>query len=410
MLDILIKQMELQEVTNQKGLEKKDSTSEIILNLLISILSTRWSGEHTCEYKDFILNINSSFLNTISNGNTQVDSTQCCFCELCSIWFQLALQLLEFFCPSHEVPMTEKSLDPKSVEIQPLDVKKMDSLSNNLKESSERENKESCSEEMKDGYNVKKNVIQEEDDDLSDNERKADKENENTTDYADFDKLPTSLKLLHLLLKSLESHKNSDVIYHIVYMIKKLCLHAEVLSKAAKDHLDYLSYAQDKLLIINFYHLLQNEFSQISELAVPLLLHSLLLPYGKEKFWHLIRNEFNSTKWFERFTAVERVTTIAHFLDINFIKNALSLQNSLANCFAYLVQCLDDIEATVSQRTLLNLESIRTNSLKLMISCLELQFDTMILDRPIILQTIFQLYNHLSERRFLTWDFFSQSI
>lgn len=93
-------------------------------------------------------------------------------------------------------------------------------------------------------------------------------------------------------------------------------------------------------------------------------------------------------------------------MDINFIKNAISLQNSLANSFAYLVQCLDDIEATVSQRCLLNLESIRTNSLKLMISCLELQFDTIIIDRPIILQTIFQLYNHLSERRFLTWDFF----
>ena len=303
--------------------------------------------------------------------------------------------------------MTEKSLDPKSVEIQPLDVKKMDSLSNGLRENNERENRECNSDEIKDAFNLKENVIHEEEDNLSDEEvvQKEQKENE-LDDYPDFDKLPTSLKLLHLLLKSLESHKNSDVIYHIVYMIKKLCLHAEVLSKAAKEHIDYLNYAQNRLLIVNFYQLLQSEFSQISELAVPLLLHSLLLPYGKEQFWKLIRNEFNSAKWNERFTAVERVTTIAHFLDINFIKNALSLQNSLANCFAYLVQCLDDIEATVSQRTLLNLESIRTNSLKLMISCLELQFDTMILDRPIILQTIFQLYNHLSERRFLTWDFF----
>ena len=100
MLDILIKQMELQEVTNQKGLEKKDSTSEIILNLLISILSTNFHGKHTCEYKDFILNLNSSFLNNLTNGNKQQDSTQCAFCELCSIWFQLALQLLEFFCPT----------------------------------------------------------------------------------------------------------------------------------------------------------------------------------------------------------------------------------------------------------------------------------------------------------------------
>ena len=403
MLDILIKQMELQEVTNQKGLEKKDSTSEIILNLLINMLHTSWAGKHTCEYKDFILNLNSSFLNNLANGNgTQVDNTQCAFCELCSIWFQLALQLLEFFCPTHEVPLLHESLDPKQVEIQPLDVKKMDSLSNNLMEN-ERLNKENNLAEIKDNINLlnlKKNVIEEEEGDLD--EEQLDKQN----DYQDFDKLPTSLKLLHLLLRCLESHKNSDVIYHIVFMIKKLCLHAEVLSKAAKDHLDYFNYAQDKLLIINFYQLLQSEFSQISEHAVPLLLHCMILPYGKEKFWNLIRKEFTSTKWHDRFTAVERITVIAHFLDINFIKNAISLQNSLANAFAYLVQCLDDIEATVSQRTLLNLESIRTNSLKLMISCLELQFDTMILDRPIILQTIFQLYNHLSERKFLTWDFF----
>ena len=407
MLDIIIKQMELQEITNQKGLEKKDSTSEIILNLLINILSTSWAGKHTCEYKDFILNLNSSFLSSAGNGAAPLDNTQCSFCEMCSIWFQLALQLLEFFCPVQEVPMTEKSLDPKTVEILPLDVKKMDSLSNNLRET-ERLNRENNlgTAEKDSSFNFKKSVIEEEGDVDEENGQPPAENQPTTGDFPDFDKLPTSLKLLHLLLVRLESHKNSDVIYHIVAMIKKLCLHAEVLSKAAKDNLDYLSYAQDKLLILNFYQLLQSEFSQISELAVPLLLHCMILPYGKSVFWELIRKGFTSIKWHERFTAVERVTTIAHFLDINFIKNALSLQNSLANAFCYLVQCLDDIEATVSQRTLLSIEAIRTNSLKLMISCLELQFDTMILDRPIILQTIFQLYNHLSERRFLTWDFF----
>lgn len=407
MLDCLVRQMELQEITNQKGLEKKDSTSEIILNLLINILSTSWAGKHTCEYKDFILNLNSSFLNSATNGAAPLDNTQCSFCELCSIWFQLALQLLEFFCPIQEVPMTEKSLDPKSVEILPLDVKKMDSLSNNLREN-ERLNRENNFSETKDAsFNFKKTVIEEENDADEESQSPAG-ENEATAaaDFPDFNKLPTSLKLLHLLLIRLESHKNSDVIYHIVYMIKKLCLHAEVLSRAAKDNLEYLAFAQDKLLIPNFYTLLQSEFSQISELAVPLLLHCMILPYGKAVFWELIRKGFTSIRWHERFTSVERVTTISTFLDIAFIKNALSLQNSLANAFCYLVQCLDDIEATVSQRTLLSIEAIRTNSLKLMISCLELQFDTMILDRPIILQTIFQLYNHLSERKFLTWDFF----
>lgn len=334
MLDILIKQMELQEITNQKGLEKKDSTSETILNLLISILSTSWAGKHTCEYKDFILNLNSSFLNNLTNdSNTPIDSTQCSFCELCSIWFQLALQLLEFFCPTHEVPMTEKSLDPKSAEIQPLDVKKMDSLSNNLRESEKLNKGNHNLNEAKDVFNFKKNIIEEEECDLDDEDKN---ENESNYYYADFDKLPTSLKLLHLLLKSLETHKNSDIIYHIVYMIKKLCLHAEVLSKAAKDHLDYLSYAQDKLLIKNFYYLLQSEFSQISELAVPLLLHCMILPYGKQKFWLLIRKNFTDISWHERFLAVERITVIGNFFFLLFIL-CFNIINLFSNFFYLLL-------------------------------------------------------------------------
>lgn len=104
--------------------------------------------------------------------------------------------------------------------------------------------------------------------------------------------------------------------------------------------------------------------------------------------------------------AVERVTTIAHFVDSSSVKNCPSLQSSLANAFCYFVHCLDDIESTVAQRALLNLETIKTNSLKLMLWCLEAQFDLVMIDRPMILQTVFQLYNHLSDRRFLTWDFF----
>src|SRR5581483_7734818 len=72
----------------------------------------------------------------------------------------------------------------------------------------------------------------------------------------------------------------------------------------------------------------------------------------------------------------------------------------------YLVHCLDDIEASVAQRALLCFEMIKTPSLKLLLWCLEVQFDLIIVDRPMILQTIFQLYNHMSDRRFLTWDFF----
>lgn len=38
--------------------------------------------------------------------------------------------------------------------------------------------------------------------------------------------------------------------------------------------------------------------------------------------------------------------------------------------------------------------------------CLETQFDSVIVDRPMVLQCLYQLHNSLSERKILTWDFF----
>lgn len=38
--------------------------------------------------------------------------------------------------------------------------------------------------------------------------------------------------------------------------------------------------------------------------------------------------------------------------------------------------------------------------------CLETQFDSVIVDRPMVLQSLYQLHNSLSERKILTWEFF----
>ena len=43
---------------------------------------------------------------------------------------------------------------------------------------------------------------------------------------------------------------------------------------------------------------------------------------------------------------------------------------------------------------------------QLFVWCLGIQFDCNITDRPLILQTILQIHNHLTTKRFLTWDFF----
>lgn len=41
----------------------------------------------------------------------------------------------------------------------------------------------------------------------------------------------------------------------------------------------------------------------------------------------------------------------------------------------------------------------------LMVS-LETQFDSVIVDRPMVLQSLYQLHNCLSDRKILTWEFF----
>lgn len=38
--------------------------------------------------------------------------------------------------------------------------------------------------------------------------------------------------------------------------------------------------------------------------------------------------------------------------------------------------------------------------------CLETQFDAYIVDRPMVLQSLYQLHNCLSDRKILTWEFF----
>lgn len=55
---------------------------------------------------------------------------------------------------------------------------------------------------------------------------------------------------------------------------------------------------------------------------------------------------------------------IAHFVDSISVKNSPLMQSALAGSFSYLVRSLDDEQPVISQRTLLNLDSIKTPSLK----------------------------------------------
>ncbi|XP_063832703.1 protein unc-79 homolog [Ostrinia nubilalis] len=88
------------------------------------------------------------------------------------------------------------------------------------------------------------------------------------------------------------------------------------------------------------------------------------------------------------------------------IRTSLPLQTALATAFCYLISSMDDINVYVAQRATLYIGTVHDNAIDLLLFCLETQFDLVIVDRPMVLQCIYQLHNTLSDRRILTWEFF----
>lgn len=104
--------------------------------------------------------------------------------------------------------------------------------------------------------------------------------------------------------------------------------------------------------------------------------------------------------------SVERVTIIARFMDSTPLRGVLPLQAALANAFCYLISSMDDPNVYVAQRATLYLGTIHDSAIRALILCLETQFDSVIVDRPMVLQSLYQLHNSLSDRKILTWEFF----
>ncbi|KAF4533554.1 hypothetical protein B566_EDAN001039 [Ephemera danica] len=156
----------------------------------------------------------------------------------------------------------------------------------------------------------------------------------------------------------------------------------------------------------DLWRLLTAEHGHICEVCVPVLLHCVTLPCGLEVFWNVVQSAFHHHDWRQRFIAVERVTVIARFLDTTPLRNQQQLQSALANAFCYLISSMDDTNVQVAQRATLFLGTIHDRAIKALISCLETQFDCVIVDRPMVLQCLYQLHNSMSDRHILTWDFF----
>ncbi|KAL1415960.1 hypothetical protein MTO96_028551 [Rhipicephalus appendiculatus] len=454
MVDILIKQLELQEITAHRGLATNEARE--ILSLLHAMLRFPREQHQCCQAG-------------CAGGAAGAVPVACLFCEMTAIWYQLVLALVEFFCPVMEVAMADIPTDPSNMAnshppISPKPLLKEDTQRSSSSTPAHRTQptlapmaaiKEPAIPTVPESQESPESLVDVEpvsqpvempavmtatleecaghldtvaimpteqvvtafaravtltEDDVPEakctvasatlvDERRAVVAPEPAEDSSfwhtsqgkfrfTIDELPPQLRLVYVLLKEMAVHEDADVLYHLLTCLKLLSLHAEVLNRAAHDHRGFLIWCQENLLVANLWKLLQAEFSQIARLCVPLLLHCVTLPSGMDMFWKAVEADFHSENWRDRFAAVEKVTMIAHFVESNTVKNSPLLQSSLANAFSYLVHCLDDIQAS------------------LLVWCLEAQFDTVILDRPMILQTVFQLYSHLSERRFLTWDFF----
>ena len=183
-LDILVKQMELQEIPTHKGLE--DSQSQPILKLILNILRSPWPGTHTCDK-----------INLIEVQGEVECRTQCAQCELVAIWYQLTLLLVDFLAPIVEITITDQIADPIGAGHLPAGPSQPQS-------------------EVTEGKTVWH------------------------TSHGDFEfeieQLPVELQLLYDLLKKLDTDlKDADILYHLLGILKVLCLHAEVLNKAAQE-------------------------------------------------------------------------------------------------------------------------------------------------------------------------------
>ncbi|XP_037956514.1 protein unc-79 homolog isoform X2 [Teleopsis dalmanni] len=220
------------------------------------------------------------------------------------------------------------------------------------------------------------------------------------------DQLPQTLQYIHQLLTEIPTIKKPEILYYVLQCLNVMALHGDALAKAAREHRGFFIWCQENLLIKNLWELSNAEHSHICQACVPLLLHCITLPLGSDVFWRVVQEAFHDTDWRIRFTAVERVTVITRFMDSTPLRTEVGLQTALATAFCHLIASMDDINVYVAQRATLYIGTIHDTAIRSLLFCLESQFDLFIVDRPVVLQSVYHLHNSLSDRKVLSWEFF----
>ncbi|KHJ76657.1 hypothetical protein OESDEN_23723 [Oesophagostomum dentatum] len=153
---------------------------------------------------------------------------------------------------------------------------------------------------------------------------------------------------------------------------------------------------------------LRPDFVQVGELASLLLLHCISFPSGEEAFWRVVHKDFSCPDWKTRFDSVGKAYVMAHVTKMAPVRGNKVVQTALSSLFYHFVISLHDPNPTVAQRAIIALKALPTQTLKMMCFCFESQFDSCIMDRPIIINAIRMLTTQIPDETMLTFDFFIQ--
>ncbi|XP_039969068.1 protein unc-79 homolog isoform X8 [Bactrocera tryoni] len=411
MLDILLKQMELQDVEQHMGIHT--SVCENVARLIKCMVTAARVGlsSHVCSLK----------------------VAECAYCEASIMWHQLATKLVQFMAPLNPVR-------PPDIPIEDIIEEEKSSRKSPPESDKEKSRERDVSLSMAPlpiplgplgGFAGSANVSVTRASVLGENggangstgggageNGSVSDEEEDEEEGEDFwhtsvgkfkftlDQLPQTLQYIHQLLTEIPTIKKPEILYYVLQCLNVMALHGDALAKAAREHRGFFIWCQEHLLIKNLWGLCNAEHSHICQASVPLLLHCITLPLGSDVFWRVVQEAFHDTDWRIRFTAVERVTVITRFMDSTPLRTEVGLQTALATAFCHLIASMDDINVYVAQRATLYIGTIHDTAIRSLLFCLESQFDLFIVDRPVVLQSVYQLHNSLSDRKILNWEFF----
>ncbi|CAI5764440.1 protein unc-79 homolog isoform X4 [Podarcis lilfordi] len=364
MFDLILKQMELQDDGITLGLE--NSISKDIISIINNVFQAPWGGSHTCQKDE--------------------KAIECNLCQSSILCYQLACELLERLAPKEEIRLVEPTdnLEDSLLDSRPEFIIGIEGEAENKSASKHGENPGNHTETTENTAAIK-----------NDTERKF-----------CYQQLPVTLKLIYTILQEMARFEEPDILFNMLNCLKILCLHGECLYIARKDYPQFLAYVQDHMLIASLWRVVKSEFSQLSSLAVPLLLHALSLPHGADIFWTIINSNFNSKDWKIRFEAVEKVAVLCRFLDIHSVTKNHLLKYSLAHAFCCFLTAVEDVNPAVATRAGLLLDTIKRPALQGLCLCLDFQFDTVVKDRPTILSKLLLLHFLKQDIPALSWEFF----